>query len=69
MSAPVTTKTGAPFSSCSTRFSFTTDKPNGFGRNGDLVANTPTRVRFLKGRQDNCGELRGNRNRTGTENH
>ena len=44
MSAPVTTKTGAPFSSCSTRFSFTTDKPNGFGRNGDLVANTPTRV-------------------------
>ena len=44
MSAPVTTKTGAPFPSCSTRFSFTTDRPNGFGRNGDLVANTPTRV-------------------------
>ena len=37
MSAPVTTKTGAPFPSCSTRFSFTTDRPNGFGRNGDLV--------------------------------
>ena len=44
MSAPVTTKTGAPFSRCSTLLSFTTESPRGFGRNGDLVANTPTLV-------------------------
>ena len=42
MSAPVTTKTGAPFSRYSTLLSFTTESPRGFGRNGDLVANTPT---------------------------
>ena len=44
ISAPVTTRTGIPFSPVSTAFKRTTESPSEFGRNEDLVANTPTLV-------------------------
>ena len=40
-SAPPTTIIGPSFSSISTRTNSTEDSPMEFGRNGDLVANTP----------------------------
>ena len=44
MSAPVTWSTGRPFAAQSTDTSRTTLRPMWFGRNGERVVNTPTRV-------------------------
>lgn len=43
-SAPRTMSTGPTSGRCSMASSFTLESPRGFGRKGERVANTPTRV-------------------------